>query len=33
MADTIVTKVPSLKSLDFDVAFNDAHGYGPIKAL
>jgi hypothetical protein len=33
MTKSITTKVPSLKSLDLDVSFNDAHGYGVINAL
>jgi hypothetical protein len=33
MASNIVLKLPKLKNLDFDVAFNDAKGYGAINAL
>lgn len=33
LAQTIVTKLPKLKNLDLDVAFNDAKGYGGINVL
>lgn len=33
LATTVATKLPNLKHLDLDVAFNDAKGYGGINVL